>query len=65
MSDVPWLQTLSFIAVSQWVTVYLVAVRPYESIYQNMLEMMNELIVLLLGYHMVVLAAFYIPIETR
>ena len=61
MSDVPWFQTLAFITISQCVTVYLVAVRPYESTYQNVLELMNEMIVLLLGYHMVVITAFYIP----
>ena len=41
--------------------VYLIDVKPFESLPQNLLEIFNELMILLIGYHMILVTGFNIP----
>ena len=57
----PWIQTILFIIIAEYFCVYLFSYMPFESFNQNWLEIFNELIILVIGYHMIVVAGFNVP----
>ena len=61
VGDQPWIQTILFIAISEYACVYLWEVRPFESTTQNRVEIANEVLILILGYHMAVVTGFNVP----
>ena len=61
----PWIQTILFIVASEIVCVYLLSVLPYESKNQNRLEIINEIMVLITGYCMLISVGWNMPPSAR
>ena len=57
----PWIQTIFFVIIAEYICVYLFGSMPFESFNQNLLEIFNELTILVIGYHMIIVAGFNVP----
>ena len=61
----PWLQALIYLQVSFLALILLFKGNPFKELFTNYIEIFNETIVLLIGYHVAVLTGFNVESTTR
>ena len=54
----PWIQTISYFFCSFLATILILGAKPFEDPFTNGMEVFDEVIVLLTGYHIFIFAAY-------
>ena len=53
-----WVQSICFVVISSGMMIFYVNVQPFAERLQNKVEIASEILVLVIGYHMVTFAGF-------